>query len=46
MVSKGFKEADVDDRRSYIKERIAYWKVEEKKRGTVRFAYPRETNVY
>jgi len=33
MVSKGFKEADVDGWLSYIKERIAYWKAEEKKRG-------------
>jgi TRAP-type C4-dicarboxylate transport system substrate-binding protein len=32
MVSKGFKEADVDGWLSYIKERIAYWKAEEKKR--------------
>jgi hypothetical protein len=33
MVSKGFKEADVDGWLNYIKERIAYWKAEEKKRG-------------
>ena len=33
MVSKGFKEADVDGWLSYIKERITYWRAEEKKRG-------------
>jgi TRAP-type C4-dicarboxylate transport system substrate-binding protein len=33
MVSKGFKEAEVDGWISYIKERIAFWKAEEKKRG-------------
>jgi TRAP-type C4-dicarboxylate transport system substrate-binding protein len=33
MVAKGFKEAEVDGWISFIKERIAYWKAEEKKRG-------------
>jgi TRAP-type transport system periplasmic protein len=33
MVSKGFKEAEVDGWLAYIKERITYWKAEEKKRG-------------
>jgi TRAP-type transport system periplasmic protein len=33
MVSKGFKEAEVDGWISFIKERIAFWKAEEKKRG-------------
>lgn len=33
MVGKGFKAAEVDGWLSYIKERIAYWKAEEKKRG-------------
>ena len=33
MVSKGFKEAEVSGWISYIKERTAYWKAEEKKRG-------------
>ena len=33
MVSKGFKEAEVDGWISYIKERITFWKAEEKKRG-------------
>jgi TRAP-type C4-dicarboxylate transport system substrate-binding protein len=33
MVGKGFKEAEVDGWLSYIKERITYWKAEEKKRG-------------
>ena len=32
MVSKGFKEADVDGWLSYIKERIAYWRAQEKQR--------------
>jgi TRAP-type C4-dicarboxylate transport system substrate-binding protein len=33
MVSKGYKEAEVDGWLSYIKERIGYWKAEEKKKG-------------
>jgi TRAP-type C4-dicarboxylate transport system substrate-binding protein len=33
MVSKGHKEADVDSWVSYIRERIEYWRKEEKKRG-------------
>jgi TRAP-type C4-dicarboxylate transport system substrate-binding protein len=33
MVSKGFKEAEVEGWISFIKERIAFWKAEEKKRG-------------
>ena len=33
MAAKGFKEAEVDSWLSYIKERISYWKAEEKKRG-------------
>ena len=33
MAGKGFKEAEVNAWLSYIKERIAYWKAEEKKRG-------------
>lgn len=33
MIGNGFKEAEVDGWLSYIKERIAYWKAEEKKRG-------------
>lgn len=33
MASKGFKEADVDGWIKFIKERIANWKAEEKKRG-------------
>ncbi|HVN97849.1 MAG TPA: TRAP transporter substrate-binding protein [Syntrophorhabdaceae bacterium] len=33
MVSKGFKEAEIDGWISYIKERTAYWKAEEKKRA-------------
>jgi TRAP-type transport system periplasmic protein len=33
MMSKGFKEAEVDGWISYIKERITFWKAEEKKKG-------------
>jgi TRAP-type C4-dicarboxylate transport system substrate-binding protein len=33
MVSKGYKDADVDDWIKYIKERIDYWRKEQKKRG-------------
>lgn len=33
MVSKGFKEAEVDDWISFIKKRIPYWKEEQKKRN-------------
>jgi TRAP-type transport system periplasmic protein len=33
MVSKGFKEAEIDGWISFIKERIGFWKAEEKKRG-------------
>jgi TRAP-type C4-dicarboxylate transport system substrate-binding protein len=33
MVDRGFKEAEVDGWLGYIKERITYWKAEEKKRG-------------
>jgi TRAP-type C4-dicarboxylate transport system substrate-binding protein len=33
MVSKGFKQTEVDSWLNYIKERIEYWKKEEKKRG-------------
>jgi len=33
MASKGFKEADVDQWIQYVKERIAFWRGEEKKRG-------------
>jgi TRAP-type C4-dicarboxylate transport system substrate-binding protein len=33
MVDKGFKGAEVDGWLGYIKERITYWKAEEKKRG-------------
>ena len=33
MVSKGFKETDVDSWLKFISERISYWKQEEKKRG-------------
>ena len=33
MVSKGHKESDIDGWISFIKERIDYWKGEEKKRG-------------
>ena len=33
MVAKGFKAAEVDGWLSYIKERLSYWKTEEKKRG-------------
>jgi TRAP-type transport system periplasmic protein len=32
MVSKGFKEAEVDDWLGFIKERIAYWQKEEKQK--------------
>ena len=32
MVSKGFKEAEVDGWLAYIKERIAYWRTQEKQR--------------
>jgi len=33
MVSKGYKEAEVDEWLKYIKERIAYWHKEQKSRG-------------
>ena len=33
MVSKGYKEADVDGWVKFIRERIDYWAKEEKKRG-------------
>jgi hypothetical protein len=33
MVAKGYKEAEVDGWLKYIKERIAYWKKEQKKKG-------------
>jgi TRAP-type C4-dicarboxylate transport system substrate-binding protein len=33
MVSKGYKEAEINEWLKYIKERIGYWKKEEKKRG-------------
>lgn len=33
MVSKGHKGTDVDSWVSYIRERIEYWRKEEKKRG-------------
>jgi TRAP-type C4-dicarboxylate transport system substrate-binding protein len=33
MVSKGYKEAEIDEWLKYIKERINYWKKEQKKKG-------------
>jgi TRAP-type C4-dicarboxylate transport system substrate-binding protein len=33
MISKGFKDTEVDGWVSFIRERIEYWKSEEKKRG-------------
>ena len=33
MVSKGYKEAEVDGWLKYIKERIPYWTKEEKQKG-------------
>ncbi|MCJ7596372.1 MAG: TRAP transporter substrate-binding protein, partial [Desulfobacterales bacterium] len=33
MVSKGYKEADVDSWLKFVSERISYWRAEEKKRG-------------
>jgi TRAP-type C4-dicarboxylate transport system substrate-binding protein len=33
MVAKGYKEAEVDEWLKYIKERIAYWRVEQKNRA-------------
>jgi TRAP-type transport system periplasmic protein len=33
MVSKGYKEAEVDEWVKYIKERIEYWRAEQKKKG-------------
>jgi hypothetical protein len=33
MVSKGYKDTDVDGWVKYIKERIDYWHKEQKKRG-------------
>lgn len=33
MVSRGFKESDVDEWLQFIQDRIAYWKAEEKRRG-------------
>jgi len=33
MVSKGYKEAEIDEWMKYIKERIEYWHKEQKKKG-------------
>ena len=33
MVDKGYKESEIDDWVSYIKERIGYWQKEQKRRG-------------
>jgi hypothetical protein len=33
MVSKGYKDSDVDSWLKYIKERITYWTKEEKQKG-------------
>ena len=33
MASKGYKEAEVDEWLKYIKERIAYWKKEQRNRA-------------
>jgi len=46
MVSKGFKEADVDGWLAYIKERIAYWKAEEKKRGSHLLSYSNSQSIH